>query len=98
MGSWQTVNFVITGSAISPAMTVLIEDQYGNLTTSTALVSLTLAVSGDSISSGGTANAAAGTATFGAVVLSGSTSGHSGTFTANSGSLTSATSSSFSVF
>jgi hypothetical protein len=79
-------------------MTVLIEDQNGNLTTSTASVTLTLNISGsDSISSGGTVSAVSGTATFGAVILGGQQSGRTGTLPAASTGLTSATSSSFTV-
>jgi hypothetical protein len=94
----QPPSSVTRGTAITPAMTVLIEDQNGNLTTSTASVTLTLNISGsDSISSGGTVSAVSGTATFGAVILGGQQSGRTGTLPAASTGLTSATSSSFTV-
>jgi uncharacterized repeat protein (TIGR03803 family) len=80
---------------ISPAMTVDVEDQYGNIVTGdTSNVTLSVATGPGAISGTTTVAAVAGVATFAAVKLD--TPG-SYTLTAADGSLTSATSSSFTV-
>jgi hypothetical protein len=91
---------VTRDTIISPAMTVWIEDQYGNLTNGTASVTLTLGgVSGnDSVSAGSPVSAVAGTATFSAVQIGGNQAHSSGASLAASGTgLTSATSTTFAI-
>jgi hypothetical protein len=86
------------GAALSPAPVVQIQDQYGNLTTSTASVSVAVASgpSGGQISSGSTTSVTAvnGVATFSGVSLS-----KAGSYTLNATSpgLTQATSASFTI-
>jgi hypothetical protein len=83
------------GSAINPAVTVLIEDSSGNIVNSTASVTLGLNPSSGSLSNGGPVAAVAGTATFSTLAVA--NSGLSYTLTATSGSLTSATSTAFNI-
>jgi uncharacterized repeat protein (TIGR03803 family) len=86
---------VTAGSTISPAVTVDIEDQFGNIITSnTSSVTLAVASGPGTLSGTLTVAAVAGVATFS--TLSTTTAG-SYTVKATDGSLTSATSSSFTV-
>jgi hypothetical protein len=87
---------VTRGVVISPAMTVLIEDPYGNTVNSTATVTLTQQLNGTENISPNSANAVAGTATFSSSIITGNKTG-SDSITATSGTLTSADSTSFNV-
>jgi subtilase family serine protease len=82
------------GAAISPAITVQVQDANGNNVSSTG-TAITLTANGPGpIASGGSANTASGLASFGSVVLN--TAG-SYTLTAASGALTAATSGTFTI-
>lgn len=86
---------VTAGSTISPAVTVELEDQYGNVVLSdSSSVTLTLSTGPGSLSGNATVQAVNGVATFNDLSLS--TAG-SYTLDATDGSLASATSGSFSV-
>jgi hypothetical protein len=85
------------GAAISPAVTVRIEDASGNLTTSTASVTLAIAANPSSGTLSGTATRAAvgGVATFSGLAIDNAGTGY--TLGATSGALTAATSSAFDI-
>jgi hypothetical protein len=85
------------GAAISPAVTVRIEDASGNLTTSTASVTLAIAANPASGTLSGTATRAAvgGVATFSGLAIDNAGTGY--TLGATSGALTTATSSAFDI-
>jgi CSLREA domain-containing protein len=85
------------GSTITPAVTVQIKDQSGNLTSSTASVSIAIGSnpSGGTLSGTTTVAAINGTATFNDLSINYAGTGY--TLTASSGSLTGATSSAFNV-
>jgi hypothetical protein len=86
------------GLAVSPALTVRVEDGFGNLvTTATPPVALTFAANPGPGTLAGTVstNAVAGVATFSNVSISKAATGY--TLAASSGSLTSATSNPFSI-
>ena len=95
----QEPSNAIAGQAISPAITVAIEDAFGNVTTSTASVSLAIGTNaggtGTVLSGGGATPAVAGTATFAAVSINHTGTGY--TLVASSSGLTSATSSTFNI-
>jgi ELWxxDGT repeat protein len=96
LGFAQQPGIATAGQAISPAVTVLVEDQYGNvITTDGSTVTVTLS-SGTFAGGSNTATAAAsgGVATFSTLTID--TSG-SYTLKATDGSLTSATSAGFTV-
>ncbi len=84
------------GAALSPAVTVTVQDQFGNtVTTNNSTITLTL--SGGTFASGGntvTVNAASGVATFNNLVID---AAGPYTLTASDGMLTGATSGSFTV-
>ena len=85
------------GQAISPAVTVQIQDQFGNLTTSTASVTVAIGNNPSSGTLSGTATVAAvnGTATFSNLSIDKAGTGY--TLTASSAGLTGATSSAFNI-
>jgi len=87
---------VTIDKTISPAMTVLIEDQYGNLVNSNASISLSQHLNGTETVNNGTVSASGGIATFNSVTITGNKTG-SDSFTATSNSLTSSDSTSFTV-
>ena len=61
------------GVSMSPAVTVLIEDQYGNLTSSTSSIALTFTTNpcgGSPVVTNGTVSAVSGTATFSSLQIS----------------------------
>lgn len=89
---------VAVNTNISPSITVEIQDQFGNLTASTAPVTLTIGtdpVGGTNLSGGAATAAVAGTATFASVQLDQVGTGF--TLAADSTGLTQAISSSFDV-
>ena len=88
---------VIQLVAISPAITVQFQDQFGNNTTSTANVTLSINNNPGGSTLGGTATVAAvsGLATFSTITLDNTGTGY--TLDADSGALTGATSSAFDV-
>lgn len=85
------------GVAISPAVTVQIQDQFGNLTTDTSSVTVALGVNPGSATLTGTLTRAAsgGVATFSNLSMTKAAAGY--TLTAADGALTGATSGSFSI-
>ncbi|MEI6607411.1 MAG: hypothetical protein WCP35_19030, partial [Verrucomicrobiota bacterium] len=84
------------GSAISPSVTVLVQDQYGNtVTTDTSSVTIGSSTTAFTIGSTLTVNADGGVATFSAIQPT--TAGNNKTLTASDGSLAGATSSTFTV-
>ncbi|MFN7135814.1 MAG: peptidase S8, partial [Myxococcales bacterium] len=85
---------VTAGSNFSPALQVRIEDAEGNLTSSTAQVTLAVTGGGATVEGTSQVNAVNGVATFSSARVS---KAGTWTLTASSGSLTTATSSSFSV-
>ena len=87
----------VAGVAISPAVTVQIQDAAGNLTTSTAGVTMAIGTNPGSSTLSGTltVNAVAGTATFSTLSLNKTGTGY--TLGATSGALTSATSGTFAI-
>jgi hypothetical protein len=95
----QQPSNAIAGQAISPAITVLIEDAFGNVTTSTASVALAIGTNvgggGTVLSGGGATPAVNGVATFSGVSINHSGIGY--TLVASSSGLTSATSSTFNI-
>ena len=95
----QQPSNAIAGQAIAPPITVLIEDTFGNVTTSTASIALAFGTNaggtGTVLSGGGATPAVAGTATFAAVSINHSGTGY--TLVASSSGLTSATSSTFNI-
>jgi hypothetical protein len=95
----QQPSNAIAGQAIAPPITVLIEDTFGNVTTSTASVALAFGTNaggtGTVLSGGGATPAVAGTATFAAVSINHSGTGY--TLVASSSGLASATSSTFNI-
>jgi hypothetical protein len=82
------------GVAISPAITVQVQDAQGNVVTSDSTTSVTL--NGPTFASGATATVSSGVATFSSAIINASGSGLT-INTTNSGGLTNATSSSFNV-
>jgi len=96
-----------TSQPISPAITALVEDQFGNLTTSTATVSIAIAHNAGGLLPGTlygtkTVQATAGTATFAGLSIDGAVLGLGGngngyTLKVTSGALTSATSTAFNI-
>jgi hypothetical protein len=93
----QQPTTTIAGASISPAVTVQILDQFGNLTSSTANVTLAIGTnpSGGTLSGTLTQAAASGVATFGDLSINRSGTGY--TLTAGSSGLTGAASSSFNI-
>lgn len=86
----------LAGSALSPAITVQVQDANGNITTSSAAILLSIGTNpGSAALSGGTANANAGAATFNAATLDKVGSGY--TLIASSNGMTSATSAAFNI-
>jgi len=87
----------VAGVAISPAVTVQIQDAAGNLTTSTAGVVMAIGTNpgGGTLSGTTTVNAVAGTATFSTLSINKTAVGY--TLSATSGGLTAATSSTFNI-
>ena len=85
------------GSSITPAVTVQIQDQFGNLTTSTANVTLAIGANPGSGTLSGTVTVAAvsGTATFSNLSINKTGTGY--TLNASSGALTGATSNTFNI-
>jgi hypothetical protein len=84
-----------TGVALTPAVTVAVQDQFGNTFTGDSSSTVTLTLSGGTFAGGGntaTATASSGVATFSNLVIS---APGSYTLTATDGSLTGATSNSF---
>ncbi|HXI70589.1 MAG TPA: Ig-like domain repeat protein [Verrucomicrobiae bacterium] len=83
------------GSAISPSVTVIVQDQFGNMVTgdssTVTIASSTTAFTGSTLSKA----ASSGVATFNAIKPT--TAGSANTLTASDGSLTGATSSTFTV-
>jgi hypothetical protein len=92
---------VLVGSAISPAVTVLVEDPYGNVETSdnTDQVSVALGNNPGTATLGGTltVGVSGGVAKFSDLTVSAAGTGYTLAATAVSGGLTSATSASFNV-
>lgn len=88
---------VMVSAVISPPITVQVRDQFGNPTTSTANVTLSINNNPGGATLGGTATqaAASGVATFNDITLNQAGTGY--TLDANSGVLTGATSSAFNV-
>lgn len=88
---------VAAGAAITPAVTVAIQDAFGNATTSTASVTIALGANPGGATLSGTTTVAAvnGLATFGDLTLDKAGIGY--TLAASSGSLAGATSSTFNV-
>ena len=89
---------VVAGTAITPAVTVMIEDAQGNpLTTATNAVTMAIGTNPSSGTLAGTltVNAVAGVATFSNLSINAAGSGY--TLAASSGSLTGATSNAFGV-
>ena len=95
----QSPTSVVTGTAISPAVTVAVEDAYGNIVTSDSTDQITLVLStnptGATLSGTTTATVSGGIATFGNLSLS--TIGTGYTLAASSGTLTGVTSAAFNV-
>ncbi len=89
----------LTGQPITPAVTVKVEDQFGNVLTgdNTDQVSLTLSrgTTGATLSGGGATTVSAGVATFGGLTVSAAGTGYA--LTAADGGLTQATSNFFDV-
>jgi subtilase family serine protease len=87
----------LTGQAITPAVTVKVEDQFGNVLTgdNTDQVSLTLGTAGATLSGGGATTVSGGVATFSSLTVSVAGPGY--TLTASGGGLTPATSNAFNV-
>ena len=88
----------VAGTAITPAVTVMIEDAQGNpLTTATYAVTMAIGTnpSGGTLAGTLTVNAVAGVATFSNLSINAAGSGY--TLAASSGSLTGATSNAFGV-
>ena len=88
---------VVAGVSLSPAMTVRIEDALGNLTTSTASVTIAIGTNPGSgtLSGSATVSAVGGVATFSTLSIDKVGTGY--TLTATSSGLTSVTSSTFNV-
>ncbi len=78
---------VVAGATMTPAVTVQVQDQFGNLTNDTGRT-ITLVPSSGSITSGNTANTASGVATFGAIKIN--TAANNLTLTATASGLTTA--------
>ncbi|WP_263366720.1 beta strand repeat-containing protein [Edaphobacter bradus] len=85
----QPPSSITRGTTISPAMTVFVEDQYGNLTSSASNVVLTFNVNfnppgSDAFKTGSTTSVGviSGTATFSNIAISGNKTGSGSTFTA----------------
>ncbi len=93
----QQPTSAVAGAAISPAVTVRLEDQFGNLVNSAAPVALSLATNpgGGVLSGGGPLNAVAGIATFPGLSIDKAGTGY--TLRASSGSLAQATSTAFDI-
>ncbi|MCU1296130.1 MAG: Kelch motif [Acidobacteriaceae bacterium] len=93
----QPSSNAFAGSQISPPVTVLIQDQFGNATNSTANVTIAIGTNPSSGTLGGTTTVAAagGTATFSTLSINNAGIGY--TFSASSIGLTGATSSSFNI-
>ncbi|HEX8936541.1 MAG TPA: hypothetical protein VF788_20650, partial [Pseudonocardiaceae bacterium] len=93
----QQPSDTVAGSSITPAVTVEIHDEYGNLTSSTADVTVVLEnnPSGGTLSGTTTVSAVAGTATFSDLSIDKTGTGY--TLTASSPALTSHTSSTFNI-
>jgi len=93
----QQPSNALAGSTIAPAITVLIQDQFGNATTSTASVTLAIGTNPSSGTLSGTATVAAiaGTATFNNLSINNAGSGY--TLNATSTGLASASSNSFNI-
>ena len=87
----------VAGVAISPAVTLQVQDAAGNLTSSTASVSMAIGTNPGTSTLSGTAtiNAVAGVATFSTLSLNKASTGY--TLSASSSGLTSATSSTFNI-
>ena len=87
----------VAGSSITPAVTVQIQDQFGNLTTSTANVTIAIGTNagGGTLSGTATVAAVSGTATFSNLSINKTGTGY--TLAASSGVLTGATSSTFNI-
>lgn len=93
----QQPSTALAGSSILPAVTVVIEDQFGNTTASTANVSLAIGTNPSGGTLGGTTTIAAvnGTATFSTLNINNAGTGY--TLAATSGSLTGAASNAFDI-
>jgi len=85
------------GATISPAVTVQVQDQFGNLTTSTAAVGIAILANpgGGTLSGTSPVNAVAGVATFSNLAINKTGAGY--TLQATSSGLTSVTSSTFNI-
>ena len=93
----QQPSNAVAGAAISPTVTVRIEDQNGNLVNSTAQVTLSLASNpgGGTLSGGGPVSAVGGVASFPSLSIDRAGTGY--TLRASSGALTQATSNLFDI-
>jgi hypothetical protein len=93
----QQPSNTLAGGTITPAVTVLIQDQFGNATTSAANVTMGIATNPSAGTLGGTTTvgAVSGAATFSTLSINKAGSGYM--LSASSGALTGATSNSFNI-